>query len=175
MSNFCGGFKFPSDFLDIINGVVCSADAHTVDKSKAVSTCGQLWDGEFFAVTNIGGSKCITLRGSVGEEFDKPILMRGPCGVGLDGRFFMAHDNLLGLLPGFLLTVNVLPEDATIIVTDVNGEEVDLAMGNNQYLLNGFGETYTVTTTKTGYVTETKQVKNTGKQTITIVMKQDKS
>lgn len=170
MANFCGGFKCASDVIQIIDGVVCSADASTVDKSKAVSTCGQLWDGELFAVTNIGGSKCITVRGSVGEEFDKPIMMRGPCGIGLDERFFMSRKNLLAVLPGFMLTVNVLPKDATITVTDANGNEVD-TIGTNLYLLNGFGDTYTVTATKAGYTTETKQVKNTGKQTITIVMK----
>lgn len=172
MANFCGGFKFQSDFMYIIDGVVCNADASTVDKSKAVSACGQLWDGEFFAVTNIGGSKCITLRGSVGEEFDKPIMMRGPCGIGLDGRFFgiVRRNNRLGLFPGFLLTVNVLPEDATITVTDVNGNEVD-PIGTNQYMLSDFGDTYTVTCVKAGFTTETKQIKNTGKQTVDIVMK----
>ena len=41
----------------------------------------------------------------------------------------------------------------------------------NQFLLSGIGDTYTVTATKTGYTTEAKQVKNTGDQTFTIVMK----
>ena len=56
--------------------------------------------------------------------------------------------------------------------TDTGGETVDPVSGNaKQFLLSGIGDTYTVTATKTGYTTEAKQVKNTGDQTFTIVMK----
>ena len=62
--------------------------------------------------------------------------------------------------------------DAIITVTDSDGETVDPVSGNaKQFLLSGIGDTYTVTATKTGYTTEAKQVKNTGDQTFTIVMK----
>ena len=62
--------------------------------------------------------------------------------------------------------------DAIITVTDAGGEMVDPVNGNaKQFLLSGIGDTYTVTATKTGYTTEAKQVKNTGDQTFTIVMK----
>ena len=72
---------------------------------------------------------------------------------------------------GFLLTVDVTPNDAIITVTDSDGETVDPVSGNTkQFLLSGIGDTYTVTATKTGYTTEAKQRKNTGDQTFTIVM-----
>ena len=45
MANFCGGIRLDSTTLKIIDGVICDANAATVDRSKAVSTCGQLWDG----------------------------------------------------------------------------------------------------------------------------------
>ena len=62
--------------------------------------------------------------------------------------------------------------DAIITVTDAGGETVDPVNGNaKQFLLKDIGDTYTVTATKAGYTTEAKQVKNTGDQTFTIVMK----
>lgn len=56
-------------------------------------------------------------------------------------------------------------------MTDVDGTEVDPVSGNaKQFLLSGIGDTYTVTATRAGYTTEAKQVKNTGDQTLKIVM-----
>lgn len=172
MANFCGGIRL-GDGLKIINGVICDANATTVDRSKAVSTCGQLWDGALFTVARIGGAGYITLHGSEGEGIGAPIMSRGNCGVGLDGRFFKVVNGAVTLQEGFLLTVDVTPKDAVITVTDVDGETVDPVTGNTkQFLLSGIGDTYTVTATKTGYTTEAKQVKNTGDQTFTIVMKE---
>ena len=54
MANFCGGIKLDENTLKIINGVICDANASTVDRSKAVSTCGQLWDGALFTVVKVG-------------------------------------------------------------------------------------------------------------------------
>lgn len=173
MSNFCGGIRLDSTTLKIINGVICDANATTVDRSKAVSTCGQLWDGALFIVAKIGGAGYITLRGSEGEGIGAPIMGRGNCGVGLDGRFFKIVKGAVTLQEGFLLTVDVTPKDALITVTDVDGEVVDPVSGNaKQFLLSGIGDTYTVTATKAGYTTEAKQVKNTGDQTLKIVMKE---
>jgi len=171
MANFCGGIKLGST-LKLINGVICDVDATTVDKSKAVSTCGQLWDGALFAVAAVGGAKLITLHNSEGEEVGTPVVGRGNCGVGLDGRFFKVVKGTVELQDGFVLTVDVTPKDAIITVTDADGEEVDPVSDNaKQFLLSGIGDTYTVTATKTGYTTEAKQVKNTGDQTFKIVMK----
>lgn len=171
MANFCGGIKLGST-LKLINGVICDADATTVNKSKAVSTCAQLWDGALFAVAAVGGAKLITLHNSEGEEVGTPVVCRGNCGVGLDGRFFKVVKGTVELQDGFVLTVDVTPKDAIITVTDADGEAVDPVSDNaKQFLLSGIGDTYTVTATKTGYTTEAKQVKNTGDQTFKIVMK----
>lgn len=173
MANWCGGIKLDKNSLKIINGVICDANATTVDRSKAVSTCGQLWDGALFTVVKVGGAGYITLHGSEGEEIGAPIAGRGNCGVGLDGRFFKVVKGAVTLQEGFLLTVDVTPKDAIITVTDVDGEVVDPVSGNTkQFLLNGIGDTYTITATREGYTTEAKQVKNTGDQTFTIVMKE---
>lgn len=173
MANFCGGIRLDKNSLKVINGVICDANATTVDRSKAVSTCGQLWDGSLFTVVKVGGAGYITLYGSEGEEIGAPIMGRGNCGVGLDGRFFKIVNGTVTLQEGFLLTVDVTPKDAIITVTDVDDEVVDPVSGNaKQFLLSGIGDTYTVTATKAGYTTEVKQVKNTGDQTFTIVMKE---
>lgn len=172
MSNFCGGIKLDNTTLKLIDGVICDANATTVDRSKAVSTCGQLWDGALFTVAKIGGAGYITLHGSEGEGIGAPIMGRGNCGVGLDGRFFKIVKGAVTLQEGFLLTVDVTPKDATITVTDADGETVDPVAGNTkQFLLSGIGDTYTVTATKAGYTTEAKKVKNTGDQTLKIAMK----
>lgn len=172
MANFCGGIKL-GDGLKLIDGIICDANATTVDRSKAVSTCGQLWDGALFTIAKIGGAGYITLHGSEGEDIGAPIIGRGNCGVGLDGRFFKVVKGAVTLQEGFVLTVDVTPKDAIITVTDVDGIEVDPVSGNaKQFLLSGIGDTYTVTATKTGYTTEAKQVKNTGDQTFTIVMQE---
>lgn len=174
MANWCGGIKLDKNTLKIINGVICDANATTVDRSKAVSTCGQLWDGALFTVVKVDGAGYITLHGSEGEEIGAPIMGRGNCGVGLDGRFFKVVKGAVTLQEGFLLTVDVTPKDAIITVTDVDGEVVDPVSGNTkQFLLKGIGDTYTVTATKAGYTTEAKQVKNTGDQTFKIVMKEE--
>ena len=173
MSNFCGGIKLDKNSLKIINGVICDANATTVDRSKAVSTCGQLWDGALFTVVKVGGAGYITLHGSEGEEIGAPIMGRGNCGVGLDGRFFKVVNGAVTLQEGFLLTVDVTPKDAIITVTDVDGEVVDPVSGNTkQFLLKGIGDTYTITATREEYTTEAKQVKNTGDQTFAIVMQE---
>ena len=172
MDNFCGGIRIDKNTLKIIDGVICDANAASVDKSKAVSTCGQLWDGALFTVVKIGGAGYITLHGSEGKEIGAPIMGRGNCGVGLDGRFFKIVNGAVTLQNGFMLTVDVTPNDAIITVTDTDGETVESVSGNaKKFLLKGIGDTYTVTATKTKYTTETKQVKNTGDQTFTIVMK----
>lgn len=172
MANWCGGIRLDKNTLKIIDGVICDVNATTVDKSKAVSTCGQLWDGALFTVVKVGGAGYITLHSSEGEDIGAPVMYRGNCGVGLDGRFFKVVKGAVTLQEGFLLTVDVTPKDAIITVTDVDDETVEPVAGNTkQFLLKGIGDTYTVTATKTGYTTEAKQVKNTGDQTFTIVMK----
>lgn len=168
MSNFCGGIRLGQSFK-LISGIICDSAATTVDKSKAISTCGQLWDGALFAVVSLNGSKYITLHNSEGEEVGTPVPSKGNCGVGLDGRFFKVVKGAVELQDGFVLTVNVTPDDATIKVTDTDSEEVEPVAGStNQFMLTGLGDSYTVTVSKDGYTTQTQSIKNNGDQTITI-------
>ena len=88
MANFCGGIRLDSATLKIIDGVICDANAASVDRSKAVSTCGQLWDGASFKVERVNGCQVITVL-SASSAVEKTL---GNCGVGLDGRFFHVED-----------------------------------------------------------------------------------
>ena len=170
MANFCGGIRL-GDGLKIINGVICDANATTVDRSKAVSTCGQLWDGALFTVAKIGGAGYITLHNSEGEEVGTPVTGRGNCGVGLDGRFFKIVKGAVTLQDGFVLTVNTTPADATIAVKDADSAAVAPITGTtNQFLLSGLGDSYTVTVSKTGYTAQTKTITNNKDQTITVTL-----
>ena len=167
MANFCGGIRLGKT-LKVIKGIITEQGASTTNKDSAISTCGQLWDGGAFCVKSVNGAKYITLL----EADENVVPSHGNCGIGLDGRFFKIVNGAVTLQKGFLLTVDVTPNDAIITVTDTDGKTVDPVSGNTkQFLLKGIGNTYTVTATKTGYTTEAKQVKNTGDQTFTIVMK----
>lgn len=166
MAKYCGGIKI-DETMKIINGVICDANATMVDVSKAVSVCGQLWDGNLFTIAD----KVITLHGSEDEDIGTPTKIKGNCGIGLDGRFFKLDKGVVSFQDGFVLTVNVTPLDAIITVTDAEGTVIDPISGNpKQFLLKGIGDTYTVTLTKTGYTTQAKQVKNDGDKTLTVVL-----
>lgn len=164
MAKFCGGIKLDNTFK-VIKGIICDANATTVDATKAVSTCGQRWDGALFTVSD----KVITLHNSEGEEVGTPVSIKGNCGVGLDGRFFKVNKGVVSLQDGFVLTVNATPSDATIKVTDVDSAEVAPITGTtNTFLLSGLGDSYTLTVSKTGYTTKTQAVVNNGDQTVEV-------
>lgn len=164
MAKFCGGIKLDKTFK-VIKGIICDANATTVDATKAVSTCGQRWDGALFTVSN----KVITLHNSEGEEVGTPVPIKGNCGVGLDGRFFKLNKGVVSLQDGFLLTVNVTPADATIKVTGVDSAEIAPITGTtNTFLLSGLGDSYTLTVSKTGYTTKTQTVVNNSDQTVDV-------
>lgn len=166
MAKFCGGIKLDKTFK-VIKGIICDANATTVDATKAVSTCGQRWDGALFTVSN----KVITLHNSEGEEVGTPVPIKGNCGVGLDGRFFKLNKGVVSLQDGFLLTINATPADATIKVTDVDSAEIAPITGTtNTFLLSGLGDSYTLTVSKTGYTTKTQTVVNNSDQTVEITL-----
>ena len=166
MAKFCGGIKLDKTFK-VIKGIICDANATTVDATKAVSTCGQRWDGALFTVSN----KVITLHNSEGEEVGTPVPIKGNCGVGLDGRFFKLNKGVVSLQDGFVLTVNVTPADATIKVTDVDSAEVAPITGTtNTFLLSGLGDSYTLTVSKTGFTTKTQAIVNNGDQTVEVTL-----
>lgn len=166
MSKFCGGIKL-DDTFKIIKGIICVVNATTVDATKAVSTCGQRWDGALFTVSN----KVVTLHNSEGDEVGTPTPIKGNCGVGLDGRFFKLSNGIVSLQDGFVLTINTTPADATIKVTDVDSAEIAPITGTtNTFLLSGLGDSYTLTVSKTGYTTKTQTVVNNGDQTVEIIL-----
>lgn len=166
MAKFCGGIKLDKTFK-VIKGIICDANATSVDATKAVSTCGQRWDGALFTVSN----KVITLHNSEGEEVGTPVPIKGNCGVGLDGRFFKVNKGVVSLQDGFVLTVNATPSDATIKVTDVGSTKVAPITGTtNTFLLSGLGDSYTLTVSKTGFTTKTQTVANNGDQTVEITL-----
>ena len=166
MAKYCGGIKI-DETMKIINGVICDANASAVDVSKAVSVCGQLWDGNLFAVSD----KVITLHGSEGEDIGTPTKIKGNCGIGLDGRFFKLDKGVVSLQDGFVLTVDVTPTDATIKVTDTDSAVIAPITGTtNTFLLSGLGDTYTVEVSKTGYTTKTQTVTNNADQKIVITL-----
>lgn len=98
MARFCGGIRLDSDTLKVLKGVICDAGAVSVDVANAVSTCGQLWDGALFKTVNVDGVSVITLKNSEGNEDGTPTLIKGNCGVALDGRFFKIADGVVSLL-----------------------------------------------------------------------------
>ena len=97
MARFCGGLRL-GDGLKVLNGVICDAGAPSVAVANAVSTCGQLWDGALFKTVKVDGVSVITLLNSEGNEAGTPTLVKGNCGVGLDGRFFKITDGVVSLL-----------------------------------------------------------------------------
>lgn len=173
MAKFCGGIAL-GEGLKVINGIICDSAATTVDKSKAVTGCGQLWDGALFTKVSVGGVPVITLHNSDGEEVGAPIKAHGNCGVGLDGRFFKLVDGKVNLQDGFLLTVVAIPDTATITVMDADSAEVDSVKGNaNVFLLSGIGDKYSVTAQKDGYTGKSQTITNDSDQTITIELEEE--
>lgn len=89
MAKFCGGLNIDKNTLKVIQGVICGIGATTVDDSKAVSVCGQLWDGSSFKVIHVNGRLVITV--SDATEIPETVI-RSNCGIGLDGRYFQILD-----------------------------------------------------------------------------------
>lgn len=171
MAKFCGGIHLDKNTLKTINGVICDIAATTVNVNKAITTCGQLWDGDLFTVVKVGDSKVVTLHNSEGNGVGEAVIAKGNCGVGLDGRFFKLSKGVVSLQDGFVLTVNATPADATIKVTDVDSAEVaPIAGTTNTFLLSGLSDSYTVEVSKTGFTTKTQTIVNNGDQTVEVTL-----
>ena len=172
MATFCGGIKLDNTFK-VIKGVICDAGASTVDVTKAISTCGQLWDGELFTVSKIGDSKVITLHNSEGEEVGDVVFAKGNCGVGLDGRFFKIADGVVSLQDGFILTVTTDPEAASVTVVDADSETVEpIEAGGKTYLLSGIGDQYGVNVEYEGYTGKHLTITNDKDQTLNVTLEE---
>lgn len=169
MAKFCGGIKLNNEFLKVIKGVICAAEdatEDTIDVNNTVSTCGQLWDRGMFTVSN----KVITI---IGDDEGNPVggvpifPIKTNCGINLDGRLFkITKDGVSEKLDAYRLFVVPTPSDATVKLTDANGAEltfniVDYITGSSDtyaFLLGKIGTEYTLTVSKTGYVTQTKTI-----------------
>lgn len=172
MARFCGGIQLDDSFK-IINGVICDAGATSVDVANAVSTCGQLWDGALFTKAKVGSSPVITLHNSEGEEVGTPVLVKGNCGVGLDGRFFKIIDGVVSLQDGFVLTVITDPEAASVKVVDADSEEVEpIEEGGKSFLLSGIGDQYGVNVEYDGYTGKHLTITNDKDQTLTVELEE---
>lgn len=169
MARFCGGIKHDAT-LKIINGVLCDAGATSVDVSKAVTTCGQLWDGALFTKVVQNGRQIITLHDSEGEAVGEVVPVNGNCGVGLDGRFFKIVDGVVSMQDGFVLTVVTDPDTASVKVIDADNEEIAPIVGGNgkTFLLAGIGDSYGVNVEKEGYTGKHITVVNSKDQTVTV-------
>lgn len=169
MARFCGGLNIDKNTLKVIQGVICDIGATSVDVSKAVSGCGQLWDGALFAIVNVNGAKVITLHNSEGEEVGDAIITKGNCGVGLDGRFFKLNKGVVSLQDGFVLTINATPDTASIKVVDADSVEVAPVAGKtNVFLLSGIGDQYGVNVEKEGYTGKHLTITNDKDQTLNV-------
>ena len=168
MAKYCGGIAL-GEGLKLLNGVICDTGAKTVDVSKAVSTCGQLWDGNLFATTIVNGHKVITLHTVDGEDVGEPIVVKGNCGVGLDGRFFKLVKGKVNLQDGFVLTVVTDPVTASVKVVDSDNVEIQPIEENGKtFLLSGIGDSYGVNVEKDGYTGKHITIVNNKDQTVNI-------
>lgn len=168
MAKYCGGIAL-GEGLKLLNGVICDTNAQTVDVSKAVSHCGQLWDGALFKAIIVNGYKIITLHSVDGEEVGEPIVAKGNCGVGLDGRFFKLTNRKVNLQDGFVLTVVTDPETASVKVVDADNVEIQPIVENGKtFLLSGLGDSYGVNVEKEGYTGKHITIVNNKDQTINV-------
>lgn len=168
MAKYCGGIAL-GEGLKLLNGVICDTNAKTVDVSKAVSTCGQLWDGNLFAITIVNGRKVVTLHTVDGEDVGEPIVVKGNCGVGLDGRFFKLVKGKVNLQDGFVLTVVTDPVTASVKVVDSDNVEIQPIEENGKtFLLSGIGDSYGVNVEKDGYTGKHITIVNNKDQTVNI-------
>lgn len=164
MAKFCGGFKFDSS-LKLIDGILCLTESVAVDPSKAVTGCGQMWDGESFKVVMVDGYRpCVTLKNN-GHDIK---LVAGNCGVGLDADFFSKDSKgEMVVTNGYVLTVQTTPENANVSVIGESGEPV-VARVDGTFVLPDLDGNYSVTVTLTGHTGKTRTIKNDKSQTISV-------
>lgn len=167
MAKFCGGFKFDTTSLKLVKGILCLAETEesNVDPSKAVTGCGQMWDGASFKVVKVDGFRpCITLAGN-GHDVK---LVAGNCGVGLDADFFSTNGNKeMVVTDGYVLTVNTTPANATVVVMGADGVQVQ-PREDGTYVLPDLDGNYSITVSKAGYTDKSQTIVNNKSQTITV-------
>lgn len=167
MAKFCGGLKF-DDSLKIIKGVLCLAEAQDVDVSKAVTGCGQLWDGDAFKIVKVDGYRpCVTLKNN-GHDVK---LIAGNCGVGLDETFFTRTNNVVSVANGYVLTVTLNPINAMVTILDEKGMQINpMATGEGfaKFCLPNLDAKYSVTVEADGFIGKSQTIDNNGSQEIAV-------
>lgn len=165
MAKFCGGFKYDTTSLKLINGILCLADAQDVDPKKTVTGCGQMWDGEAFKIVKVDGYRpCVTLKDN-GHDVK---FVAGNCGVGLDADFFSKNgDGKMVATNGYVLTVNTTPANATIVVMSADGVVIQPIEGG-EYVLPNLDGKYSVTVSKDGYTGKSRTITNNKSQTVNV-------
>lgn len=167
MAKFCGGFKFDSS-LKLIDGILCLAESVTVDPSKAVTGCGQMWDGDEFKIVKVDGHRpCVTLKRN-GNDVK---FIAGNCGVGLDSTFFTKIGNVVRVADGYTLRVEYTPVEATVTVLDEESNVVDpreTGEGYNVYTLKNLEGKYSVTVEEDGYTGKSQTIDNDGNQVVKV-------
>lgn len=165
MAKFCGGFKYDTTSLKLINGILCLADAQDVDPKKAVTGCGQMWDGEAFKIVKVDGYRpCVTLKDN-GHDVK---FVAGNCGVGLDADFFSKNgDGKMVATNGYVLTVNTTPANAAIVVMSADGVVVQ-PREDGEYVLPNIDGKYSVTVSKEGYTGKSRTITNNKSQTVNV-------
>lgn len=168
MAKFCGGFKYDTTSLKLIKGILCLADAQDVDPSKAITGCGQLWDGEAFKIVKVDGYRpCVTLV----KNDNNVDFIAGNCGVGLDGTFFTKTNNTISVINGYVLTVALNPTNAMITVLDDSGVQIDpmaTSEGFVKFCLPNIGAKYSVTVEADGFIGKSQTIDNNGNQDIEV-------
>lgn len=169
-AKYCAGIKLNPAEFKIVDGIITLEDETEVSIDTAVSSCGQLWDGEYFEKISINGKPAITIATDPGKELmGEPFLINGNCGVGLDGRIFQCKNREVSFVDGYTLTVVVDPATATVTVLGEYQIEVEPTVeGGNQYMLTNIGGKYSVTVQKDGYTGKSQTIDNMGNQTITV-------
>lgn len=167
MAKFCGGFKFDSS-LKLIDGILCLSEAVAVDKSKAVTGCGQMWDGDEFKIVKVDGYRpCVTLKRN-GNDVK---FMAGNCGVGLDSTFFNKVGNVVSVADGYTLRVEYTPVEAAVTVLDEKSNAIDpreTGEGYNVYTLKNLDGKYSVTVEEDGYTGKSQTIDNDRNQVIKV-------
>lgn len=171
MAKFCGGIVLNPTEFHIVDGVITLIDVDSIDIANTISVCGQLWDGEYFDVIYIDGSPCVTIATEEDHGLlDAPYLIRGNCGVGLDGRILMLKDGETTFIDGYTLTVIPTPTDAAVSVHDGEMLVEPIEPNGTQFFLNKVGSNYSVTVQKDGYTGKSQTIENMGNQTIQVTL-----
>ena len=153
--------------LKTIGGVLTLDTNDTVTNIKNHSICGGLqYDGDAFKVVG----KVLTLKSDIKTSITD--YKTCSCSMLVDDDYFSITNGVLscGTFDA-IITFNVTPSDATIIVTDSDLEEVT-ANDDGTYTVS-CNEEYSYSVSKTGYITQSGTINTNKNKTITVTLVAD--